>query len=256
MSAKKRIEPPPKSNAETFEGVPLVIDCRALEIQEMFSVAGPQTLDPSSVCQLAIFKVMAGMVMHSIDLTSAFKKKKHNSREFTWKKVAFDSHVFEEDAGYPNATIRPDGELNYETDAPGYQKAIEDETAEQHAPNTQLVHTTDGIGMFLVETEVPKREDRAGIHAAFTRSFLHEPRDTRPNRRVVMPEYFDQIVRLELVGVNTTTTKERAHEGRWPLVARIRAQVGVVELVTAQPTLEKLDFFARVSQRNADLEKG
>ena len=53
--SEKRIEPPPKSNAETFEGVPLVIDSRALERVEMVSVAAPQTLDPSSVCQLAIF---------------------------------------------------------------------------------------------------------------------------------------------------------------------------------------------------------
>jgi hypothetical protein len=255
--SSKRLEPPPKSNAETSEGVPLVIDCRALEVREMVSVASPSTLDPSSVCQLAIFKVMAGMVMYSIDLVSFLKKERSNPREFTWRAIAFDSHVFEEDAGYPKATILPaEGELSYETDAPGFQKVIADDTAERFAPDTQLVCATDVVGMFVVETELTKREDRAGVHAAFARSFTHEPRDVRPNRRVVMPEYFDQVVRLELVGVDTTTPKEMVHQGRWPLKARIRAQVSVAELVKVQPKLTAVDLFVKASPVAADLEKG
>jgi hypothetical protein len=247
MSAK-RIEPPRKKTHETYEGVPVVLDCRAMERRELIPVAAPSSLDPKSVAQLAIFKVLSGIVMHSIDLVSFVTSERPNPREFTFCKVAFESYNFEDDAAYPNATIKSDGELAYEAEAPGYQAAIEDETCDKFAPDTQLLHVTDAVGMFRIETELAKREDQAGVHAGIVRAFSHEPLDIRPNRRVLMPEYFDQIVRLELVGVDDSVPPELAHQGRWPLVARIRAEVPVVDLVKIQPRLRHVGIHVSVSQ--------
>lgn len=248
----ERIELPPKQNATTEDCIPIVIDLRALELQPLVPIAPSMQLDPKSAAQIAIFRVMAGMTMYSVDINSMAKGKGFKSREFSWHKVAFDSFFFEEDAAYPNASILPEGEMTYELEAPGLSGTIIEDTLDKFAPGTHVVSPTDASAVFRIETELAKREDRSGVHAALVSAFALEPNDIRPNRRVIVPEYFEMVCRLELLGIDEPTTKEMVIAGRWPLTARIRAQLPVAILTKAQPLLRRVSF----QYRDPDPQQG
>lgn len=242
-----------KITAETADCLPIALDPRALELRPLVPIAPACQLDPKTAAQLAIFRVMAGMTMFSIDVTSAAKGKGFKGREFTWEKVAFDSFFFEEDAAYPNASIVPEAEMSYELDARGLMSEIDEKTVDKYAPGTAVVSPTDMVGIFRIETELAKREDRSGVHAGIVSAFAMEPNALLPNRRVVIPEYFERTCRLELLGVDEPTTPDLVKQGRWPLVARIRAHVPVAILTAAQPPLRRVTFRTKVVEAEQDV---
>lgn len=242
-----------KITAKTADCLPIAIDVRALELRPLTSIAPACQLDPKSAAQIAIFRIMAGMTMYSFDINSVVAGKGFKGREFTWAKIAFDSFFFEEDAKYPNASIVPEGEMTYELDARGLSGEIDEQTVDKFAPGTHVVSPTDTVGIFRIETELAKREDRSGVHAGIISAFALEPGDIRPNRRVVIPEYFEMICRLELVGIDEPTSPDLVKQGRWPLVARIRAQLPVAILTAAQPPLRRVTFRTKVVEPEQDV---
>jgi hypothetical protein len=233
--------------------LPIAIDVRTLELRPLTPVAPACQLDPKTAAQIAIFRVMAEMTMYSIDVNSVVKGKGFKGREFTWAKIAFDSFFFEEDAAYPNASIVPEAETSYESEARGMMAEISEETVDRFAPGTHIASPTDAGGIFRIETELVKREDRSGVHAAIVSAFAMEPGALLPNRRVQIPEYFDRSCRLELLGVDEPTTPDLVKQGRWPLVARIRAQLPVAILTAAQPPLRRVTFRTKVVEAEQDV---
>lgn len=74
------------------------------------------------------------------------------------------------------------------------------------------------------------KNERRAFRTAFTRAFLAEQKSERGGRAVVVPQYFDQVVRLNL------TDCANAGEGledHWVLQATIIATVDEIEAVTS-----------------------
>lgn len=243
MSGKTK-EVVSKTTHVSFDDVPGLIQEHARERVEHESLVPEILIDPKSAMQVGCFRVLAGIDAYSIDLNSLLVGKGAKGRRFQFKKVAFDSFDWEEDADFPNVVINAEGPVKYGDGAEhGLSTHLDEtDTLEKFGSGTQLRHTTDGLAVLQVRTRLANREDRSGLHAALVRAFAAEPADIRPGRRIVVPEYLDQICRLELLDINEPSAPEDVKQKTWDLVMRLRATIPVVELVQTQPDLRLRQF--------------
>ena len=77
------------------------------------------------------------------------------------------------------------------------------------------------------------KDDRAGVRRAFEDAFLIEPDDDRPGRRVIVPAYYGQTARYQLLGQTYQDDPETAQANQWILTAQLTAEISVVSLVPA-----------------------
>ena len=215
---------------------PTVFDCRAYERVEQLPVG--VVLSPKKAGMLAIYSVLVEVVAKSIDLNSLVESGRPNVREFGFEKIALGAHKFETDASYPNATIAMSSELNYDEEYVGNQLDMPDRFCDVFAPGTQLIGLTSATGLFDVRTELAKEEDQSAVHSALVRAFKREPATMLPNRRVMVPQYFDRLVRMELKNIDDRVDGSEAQEGRWQVTATLELEIPVVDLVLAQPELD------------------
>lgn len=206
--------------------------------QTRFELAAPEKLlAPEFVCQAAIWYVLSTLKAHVFDRSKFLNTGTFpSSRVFNFKEIHVDFPDWEEDIEFPSSAIYPVSPVEYD-EPPSRSIALIEESRDVFGRGTVLLHLTDAsIDRMAVDMVFGTKDERSAMSGAFQTAFLRDPASEQPGRRIVVPQYFDQIVALDLescLPVNDSTMETK----RWELQAVISCQVSVVVLVKVTPEL-------------------
>jgi len=208
-------------------------------------------LDTIAALQIACYRILMGMEIYQFDLEALLATQDLQGRKLELQRVFFDHPRNEDELDpMPSATILQSGDESYQYQARDTQ--ILEETVDVYAPETVLRKLATAQVMLDLVIWSAHKEERRAIKAAIQRSFLAEPDDLRPGRRIVVPEYYDRVARLDLQNCNYPDSQDSAQANQWILQARFAADVDVVLLVKRPSYLKPPIVDARVTTGDLD----
>lgn len=147
---------------------------------------------------------------------------------------ATDSAFFD---GAPGILVGASEETTFDTpgDLSGFE--IDDTTVDKFCKGTVLQHLYEADTTVELIAQLASKDIRAGFRKALIDAFAGEPQAIRPGRVVVVPEYFDLPVRLELRSCKYEDGPDTARSNTWPLIVKISASLQVARLVPTPPEL-------------------
>lgn len=193
-------------------------------------------VDDLTALQIGLAAILHQLTFRSVDRQALLQEKRVEAGTFQIARVFFDWPDPEDNytPGTPTALIKQEDDAKYHPtgDVSGIQY-IED-SLDCYGENTVL------RCMGRVETQlalmilVPNKDDRAAIRKVLVPALMGEPLDERGGRRVVIPQYYDQLARYDLrsveyVGDDAEKAKSHMHQIR----AVVDADISVVSLVRA-----------------------
>lgn len=197
-------------------------------------------LDASTVCQIALGRLLSSMTMHRHNLEALLLQKDLQSSSFKFSRVGLEWPRREENIKpVPFAVIIPNGETVF--DMPNLGANLIEETEGAYGENTVLRQVSRATQELVVHILSGHKEERRAVRAAFELFLLAEPNDEETGRKQIVPEYYNRVCRINLRGMGDPPDSEsRALANEFELLARFEAQVAVVQLVTLpgfiQPT--------------------
>jgi len=193
-------------------------------------------LDASVVCQLAMANLLQSITMHRHNLDALLNGDLQTSA-FKFSRVAIGWPRREENLKpLPMAVVIPNGETRYAM--PNLEANFIERTENAYAPETVLRQVSHATQELMVHILSAHHEERRAIRAAFELALLAEPNDDLTGRRQVVPEYYNRTCRIELLGMSDLDDADRALANEYELVARFRAEVAVVQLVSTPGTMQ------------------
>lgn len=159
-------------------------------------------LDVATVCQIAVWRLLQTAEMVSMDLDALLEGRAIKTSEpFMLRRVFFGWPTQDEDIKpMPSAAILVDGETDYEGQGMGVD--IDPDTADRYGEGTVLRPVSEVTQPVSVVVWCAHKEERRAVRAAFERVFAVEPQDQRRGRHVVVPEYYDRVVQVDLASGN------------------------------------------------------
>lgn len=137
----------------------------------------------------------------------------------------------------PSVIIAPeqDTEIGPMGDISG--QPIDEETVDKYGAGTVLQTVGDATTKMVVLALLGTKDDRAAMRKALIDVLIGEPKLSRWGREVTVPEYYDQVVRLDPTHIGYPDTDEDARANRWPIQMRLESTVPLVRLVPTPPAL-------------------
>lgn len=189
--------------------------------------------------QIAIADLLAGVKVHVGDSQALAESGKHTpTRVVGLDKIIFDFPAALEEIQPLSACIFEESEQVFDEEHKPF--VINPAYSDDH----QLVRTSFSTCYLTVEAWFGHKDERRAMRTALTRLFLKEPLLERGDRVIVVPQYFNQTVRLLLGRAFYPDNADTAQAARWPLRLLLEAHVAEVELT---PRKAKVDPQFRVS---------
>lgn len=188
-------------------------------------------LDSSLVCQLALARLIQPLVMHRHNLEALLARQDLQTSSFVFSRVAIGwPRREEQEKPLPRVTILPQDETTY--DMPNLEATVIEGTEDAYGKDTVLRQTSRTTQVLVVHVLLAHHEERRAVRAALETFLLAEPDDDQTGRRQIVPEYYNRVVRINLLGILDSDDDNRAQSNEYELVARFQAQVAVVQLVS------------------------
>ena len=186
-------------------------------------------LDASTVCQIALKRLLEPLVMHRHNLEALIVNNDLQTSSFKFTRVALGwPRQGEQVKPLPMAVILPNGEAIYKM--PNLESQLLDDTLNAYGEGTVLRQTSRATQELVVHVLSAHHEERRAIRAAFETFLLAEPNDDQTGRRQIIPEYYSRTVRCELLGISDPDDEStRSNEN--DVIARFKTEVAVVQLV-------------------------
>lgn len=198
------------------------------------AVDADRPVDAFTACQLGLWGLLSAMRPRSFDLARWLQEGEKRTRELQFQRIFLDWPRAEEDATpTPSVCVMQGGEGAYDQSDINPDNRLVESSLDVHAPGTVLKMTAFLRVPVQLLVMCATKDDRAGVRRAFEDAFLVEPDDDRPGRRVLVPAYYDQVVRYQLTAQNYADDPETAQANQWILTAQLDAEVPVVVLVPA-----------------------
>jgi hypothetical protein len=197
------------------------------------------TIDEYRAAQIALARIMISVRWYAVAAERLIAKGDLvRSDVHKLRAVAFDMLPHGQESGETRALITEGAPGDYDSTAltPEY----DEDTVDALTPGTVL--RDYGMARFTlrVEIEFPHKDERAGFRGGFVRKLLADPQRDAGGRRVVVPEYLNQVITLELADASSVSypdTSELAARGIFPFEALVMADAPVVGLVPTQARL-------------------
>lgn len=201
-----------------------------------------QIIDEYTAAQLALGRLLLSLRWFALNREELANGEglQASARAYSLQAVAFDwlAHGTEGDS-QARALITEGAPTIYTTRDFGTE--YDEDTLEVFLPDTVLRIYGSATCTLRVEIVFAHKDERASFRGAFVRALMGDPARDSGGRRVVVPEYFKQPVRLTLddtAGVSFPDNPDEAGRGRFPFVAEVTADVEVLGLVPAQAMLD------------------
>lgn len=200
-----------------------------------------QVIDEYTAAQVALARVLLSLRWLSIDREALVNGDgfKASTRAYGLQVVAFDWPSWGTEADSQARAVITEGAPSIYTTR-DFGTEYEESTLEVFLPETVLRVYGSAACTFKVEIVFAHKDERASFRGAFVRALMGDPARDAGGRRIVVPEYFKQPVRLTLddtAGVSFPDNPEESGRGRFPFVAEVLADVEVLGLVPAQAML-------------------
>lgn len=200
-------------------------------LQRVEPVNIERQLDASVVCQIALKRLLEPLVMHRHNLEALVVNGDLQTSSFVFTRVILGWPRREEQLKpLPLATILPNAESLY--DMPNLESNLIEGTEDAYGDGTVLRQVSRCTQELMVHILSAHHEERRAIRAAFETNLLAELNDDQTGRRQIVPEYYNRLVRINMLGMEDPDGDNRAQANEYELVARFQAQVAVVQLVT------------------------
>ena len=197
-------------------------------------VDASRPVDAFTACQLGLWAMLSAMRPRSFDLARWLQGEGERSRELEFQRIFFDWPRAEEDAvPTPSVTIMQGGEALYDQSVINPDNRLVEDSLGVYGEGTVLKLSSFLRVQVQLLVMTATKDDRAGVRRAFEDAFLIEPDDDRPGRRVIVPAYYGQTARYQLLGQTYQDDPETAQANQWILTAQLAAEIPVVSLVPA-----------------------
>lgn len=195
-------------------------------------------IDVTVAMQIALFRVLSPMVMHRHRLESLVEGGPLETSRFRWTRVTFDlPRAGEHQGPYPMAAILASSACSYGQQS--LETGLCEDTIDVFEQDTVLRKLGMATQRFAVHVLSGHHEERRGVKAAFERTFLAEPDDDQPGRKVIVEEYFRRQVQLTMVESDYPETGVDTQQNIHELVAMFDAECDVVALVRRPVDIQK-----------------
>jgi hypothetical protein len=185
--------------------------------------------------KLAVRQLLETLLPHQIDQRSREEGAPLGVRAFAFSRVFMTwPRPSDEPAPAPSVMLRRAGPVVYSEKL--RQPYFVEGTRGRWAPNTVLRKIARGTGRVHIVAWAADTEQHEAIEAAIEDTFLAEPSEDLPGRRIIVPGYFDQQARLTLIDSDDETDESLVRENRWPLVVTVQVEIDRVILVSTPPT--------------------
>lgn len=192
------------------------------------------------LAELAVAKLLQGLVCFQEDAKARVEGLPPGMRAFALETV-FQGwpRQTDEPVSLPVVTVVVDGKVSWDESMRG--PAYLDESRGRWKPNTVLRRVGSATPRVQVLADCADKEQREAIESAIERLLLVEECEDMFGRRVVLPEYYDQVVRIGLLDSDDDEiTPQEIAAGRWPLRVSVQVEIDRVILVQAPPSMETL----------------
>lgn len=194
-------------------------------------VAPELRFDAVSICQLAIYRVLGGIVMHRTNFEAYVATGDIQTASFQFRRLIFDWPRDEEQIKpMPSAAIVAAGEVEYAN--PDLGTDLLEDTVDVYREGSVLRRLSHATMRLVAHMLFAHKEERRAAHSAIERELLAEPDDDEGHRKVVIPEYYDRTVRMMLRSLARPDGADEAKTNTWELQAAFDCEVEVVKLVT------------------------
>lgn len=187
-------------------------------------------LDSKTVCQIAVAKLLASWTMHRHNLEALLATGDLQSSSFRFDRIIFDIPRREEqEKPMPVVAIVEDAAASY--DMPNLEATIDEQTIDAYGDGTVLRQVSTATVPISVHVLMAHHEERRAVRKQFELSLLAEPDDDQTGRRVIVPQYYDRTVRINLGTMQDIDSEDGTQANEFELVAKLEATVDVVQLV-------------------------
>ncbi len=217
-------QPPPEAPAiedKSFEAAPPMTDA-----------APEQAMGSLLAAQVALMRVVKAIEVHvgSFERLIVERGDYGPTKPIRINNITLDMPTADEEIQPLNATIIERADQIYDEDHRPYIR----ETWRGY-PLRVLSKSRCSLGLVAW---FGHKNDRRAFRTALARALLAEPMSERGSRVVVVPEYFDQTVRLVLDALGNGDEQGNPQANHWPLQATITAHVDEVEAVGMPATIK------------------
>lgn len=204
-------------------------------------------VDDLTALQLGLAKILSPLQFVSLDRKAYHDSGKIEVRVFEFDAIMFDFADTEDSfAKHPVAALIQGSDSQMDLPGPLSPGAIIEDSLDEYGEGTVLRRLFDNSVLLTVMSILTNKDDRAALRKGLLSAFAGDPHSEGSGRRIVIPEYFGQTARYDLVGVDYIDTSDTVHQKKFPLVARIQGDITVVDLVSA-PALMRPDFSIEAS---------
>jgi hypothetical protein len=195
-------------------------------------------IDDFTAIQIGLFRILAKLTFVTLDRKKLVETGIVESNTMQIKRVFLDFPDTEDEfAPLPSITIMAPAETALELSGPLSGQQLLEDTLGLYGEGLVLRKVGEVEATIEVVSILTHTDERAGLRRGLIDAFTAEPDDERSGRRVIVSEYFDRIVRYDLMGITYGDTAETAQQKNFPLVARFMASTELVKLVAAPTAL-------------------
>lgn len=196
-------------------------------------------VDDYTAAQLGLVQLLQGLEFHVTDVL-ALLEGRLETRAMSFGSRIFLDHPDPEDEAIPtpSATITEGGPAAYDQPGPLSGPQYVEGSEGVWGEGTVLRTSYQGTYALQVVCWLAHKDDRAAVRLGLVSAFYAEPGDTRSDRRLALPWYYDRVARYTMTGISYPDSDETAVRGVWPLVADIKTEIAAVQLVPAPGYLQ------------------
>lgn len=209
-------------------------------------------IDAFAAMQMAVRSVLQTMTFYSLNLeaigdgqgTEVSQPMRVGRVIFDWPRQEDDFGVSEladpTQRGSPTALVMSEERQTY--DRQDLSTYLIEDSEGVYGENTVLRKLANLTSTMHVQIICAHKEVRRGVRAALERAFLVELDDNRQGRRVVVPQYYDRICRINLDSVQYVDGSDSAQSNQFLLSAFMPCDIDVVDLVTIPGRIRETQF--------------
>lgn len=214
----------------------------AVQMPELVPVDGANLFDALTVAQFAATSAIHGLVCTSIGLKRFLETGEVQTRKFRIERIIYDWPTASDEIDpMPTVALVQNGRTSYDSQGLVGGTLLED-SLDQWGKGTILQR----LGAATLQLDVivwsAHKEERRAVAKSIEDLFLVEPQEEKHGRLIVVPQYFDRVVRLDLSGSERGDSIDAAQKNQWILVASLAAEVELVRLVGSPPTMMRPAF--------------